>query len=127
MIRCKILVEAPYADYQGSGTNRKAVVHAEGKIVLFPINYAVRLQDMDMVEILSETSTTGSELDGVAEVEVIEIDEPDQVEEVEPPDATESAIEFAADNQIDLTRVEGTLPEGRISLADVRRYQSDAG
>ena len=119
MVRCRILVDAPYSDYQGSGTNRVAAVHSSGQIVQFPINYAIRLQDMDMIEILSELDA-----DPDAEVEVIEIDEPDQVEEVEPPDATESAIEFAADNHIDLIGIEGPLPEGRISLSDVRRYQT---
>jgi len=117
MIRCKILVTGPYSDYQGSGTNRKAVVHTKGQIIQFPASYAILLEKGDMIEILPELE--------LGESDVIEIDEIDQ--ELLPPDATESAVEFAADSKVDLTLITGTGVDGRITLADVRRHQVESG
>lgn len=37
------------------------------------------------------------------------------------PDATEAAVEFARDNGIDLTAVEGTGKNGRITEGDVKK------
>lgn len=116
MIRCKILVPGPYSDYQGSGTNRKAAVHSMGQIIQFPVPYAIKLEELDMVEILPELELN--------QPDVIEIDEEDQEPVVEPPSATEAASEFAADSRIDLADVVGSGTEGRITLADVRNYET---
>ncbi len=117
MVRCEILLAARYSDYSGSGTNRKALFHRAGELVLFPESYAKELEDMDMVEILPDLDTT--------DAAVIEIDE--EVESVEPPNIplpSDSAVEYAAAHEIDLNSgdVIGTGSNGRIVLADVRRY-----
>lgn len=115
MIRCKILETGPYSDYQGSGTNRKAVVHTKGQVIRFPVEYALLLEKAEVIEILPELE--------LVESDIIEIDE-DPAPEIAPPDATESAIEFAAYSKIDLALVDGSGLEGRITLADVRSYQA---
>lgn len=116
MIRCKILETGPYSDYQGSGTNRKAAVHTKGQTIKFPVEYALLLEKAKMIEILPELE--------LVESGITEIDE-DLEPVITPPDATESAIEFAAYSKIDLALVDGSGLEGRITLADVRRYQAE--
>ena len=121
MVRCKILVKAPYSDYQGAGSNRVARVCSPGDIVNFPYFYAQALQDKGMVEILTGYSIEGEGFEG----EVIEIDESESMEITppdEPPLASDSAIEFARDNGLDLGGVTPTGADNRIILADVRLY-----
>lgn len=119
MVRCEILMAARYADYEGSGTNRKARYHRVGELVRFPPDYAKDLEDMDMVEILEDPDVT--------EAAVIEIDEEVNEEEVSNiPPPSDSALEYAAEHHIDLNTgdVVGTGADGRIILADVRRYRN---
>ena len=119
MVRCEILVSSRYSDYNGGGTNRRAKFHREGEFVKFPYDYAKELEGMDMVEIMT------TEI--LAEDAVIEIDEKAEDEAPSMPPPSESAIEYAADNDIDLNSgdVEGTGSGGRIVLADVRRYYNN--
>lgn len=118
-MRCRILVKAPYSDYQGSGGNRVARVLSPGDIANFPDHYAGALEKSDMAEIL-----TGYTVEG-AGVEVIEIDESESIE-ITPADvlplASDSAIEYASDNGVNLAEVTPTGAEGRIILADVRSH-----
>ena len=119
MVRCEILVPSRYSDYSGSGTNRKAKFHEAGEFVLFPYEYAKVLEESDMVEIMMT--------EVLAEDAVIEIDEEvDEAEVPSIPPPSESAVEYAADNDIDLNsgEIEGTGSGGRIVLADVRRYNA---
>lgn len=119
MIRCEILFAARYSDYEGSGTNRKARFHRVGELVMFPGDYAKKLEEADMVEILT---TEPQEEDAV-----IEIDKEDDGETLSSvPAPSESALEYAAANEIDLNSgdVVGTGSNGRILLADVRRHQA---
>lgn len=119
MVRCEILIAARYSDYEGSGTNRKARFHGVGELVMFPGDYAKKLEDNDMVEIL----TTELQKDDA----VIEIDKEDDGETLSSvPAPSESALEYAAENEIDLNSgdVVGTGSNGRILLADVRRHQA---
>lgn len=118
MIPCRILFEGRYADYQGSGTNRKVRNHSVGDTVLFPPKYAEWLKNANMVEIITQTVSQDLEVD------VIEIDESEEIEIVpviDTPIASDSALEFAADNGIDLKKVIGTGVNGRILLTDVRK------
>ena len=120
MIRCEILVASRYSDYEGSGTNRKARFHGVGELVRFPPDYAKWLEDNDMVEILED-------LDTETDLAVIEIDEEmngDAAAPNIPPPPSDSALEYAAEHSIDLNSgdVMGTGADGRIILADVRRY-----
>jgi len=46
----------------------------------------------------------------------------DGIIEVDPIDATESAIKLSDENEVDLQDVAGTGKEGRITLSDVRSY-----
>lgn len=117
MIACRILVQAPYADYQGSGTNRKVRVHSVGDIVLFPHDYAEWLKNANMVEIVTEAANQDLE---VEEIEINESEEVEIVPTTDTPLASDSAVEFAADNEIDLKTVTGTGSKGRILLTDVR-------
>ncbi len=126
MIPCRILVPALYADYQGAGTNRVARFHSEGDIVLFPPEYATWLKNANMVEII--TGVAEQEL----EVDMIEINEDEsEIIEIEPaadiPLASDSAIEFAADHEVDLKLLvgKGTGGKGRIILTDVRKYVAE--
>lgn len=122
MIACRILVKANYADYQGSGTNRKVRNHSVDDIVLFPRDYAEWLENANMVETVTEAASQDLEVD------VIEIDESEEIEVVpatDTPLASDSAIEFAADNGIDLNTVVGSGVNGRIKLVDVRKLVSD--
>jgi len=114
MVRCEILVASRYADYEGSDTNRKARFHRVGELVRFPSDYAKDLEDMDMVEILEDPDAT--------DAAVIEIEVDEEVTNTPPP--SDSALEYAAEHQIDLNSgdVVGTGADGRIILADVRRY-----
>lgn len=117
MVRCEILVAARYSDYEGSGTNRKARFHRVSELVLFPDEYAKKLEDSDMVEILTT--------DPQEEDAVIEIDAEDNGETLPSvPSPSQAALEWAAANGIDLNsrKVVGTGSDGRIVLADVRRY-----
>lgn len=121
---CRILVAGPYADYQGSGTNRKVRVHSVGDIVLFPPDYATWLENHDMVKIADQVA--GQDL----EVDTIEIDESETVEILPAADlisASDSAIEFAADHEVDLKLVvdRATGSDGRILLKDVRKYMDE--
>ncbi len=119
MVRCEILVSARYSDYEGSGTNRKARFHRVGELVLFPDEYAKKLEDSDMVEILT---TDPQEEDAVIEIDVEDNGQP--LPSV--PSPSEAALEYAALNEIDLNsgEVVGTGSDGRIVLADVRRYNA---
>lgn len=120
-MRCKILVKAPYSDYQGSGGNRVARILSPGDIVDFPDFYAAALEKSGMAEILTDYAIEGGK------VEVIEIDQ-NESEFIEitsadaSPLASDSAIEYASDNGIDLADVTPTGAEGRIILADVRSH-----
>ncbi len=119
MVRCEILVASRYSDYEGSGTNRKARYHRVGELVLFPEDYAKELEDNDMVEILR----TDPQEDAV-----IEIDKEDNGDTQKSiPAPSDSALEYAAANEIDLNsgEVVGTGSNGRIVLADVRRHNTN--
>ncbi len=119
MVRCEILINARYSDYQGSGTNRKARFHCAGELVLFPEDYAKELENADMVEILTT--------DPQEEDAVIEIDAEDNGKTLSSaPPPSDSALEYAAANEIDLNSggVVGTGSNGRIVLGDVRRYNT---
>jgi len=119
MIRCEILVASRYSDYEGSGTNRKARFHRAGELVRFPPDYAKRLEDMDMVEILKDS-------DAETDLAIIEIDEEINGEDDAPKPPSDSALEYAAEHSIDLNSgdVVGTGADGRVILADVRRYKN---
>lgn len=119
-MRCKILVKAPYSDYQGTGSNRVARVYSPGDVVDFPDIYAKALEETEMVEIL-----TGYAIEGVG---VIEIEDPPESIEItsahEPPLASDSAVEYAGDHGINLSDVNPSGADGRIILADVRAHGS---
>lgn len=115
MVLCRILVAGPYADYQGAGTNRKVRVHSVGDIVLFPTDYATWLKNASMVEIIDQEVVQELDVDDVIEIEELET-VPDTVL------ASDSAIEFASDNRVDLGKVKGSGKDGRVLLIDVRDY-----
>lgn len=117
MISCRVLVKGPYSDYQVAGTNRKARIHSPGDFVLFPVDYAKKLEATRMVEIVEDVN-----------YDVIEIDEVDTpIVSAETPFASDSAIEFAADHSVDLKTLvdRASGADGRILLTDVRKYVSE--
>ena len=114
MVRCEILVASRYSDYQGSGTNRKARFHNVGDVIRFPEQYAKRLENTDMVEILPEPAVA-------VEIEIDENNGPDLQPELL---VSESASEYAAEHGIDLKDVDPSGANGRVILADVRRHQA---
>lgn len=117
----RILIAGPYADYQRAGTNRKVRIHSVGDIVLFPTEYADWLVKANMVEIADQVA--GQDL----EVDEIEIDELETVEILPAANlisASDSAVEFAADHEVDLSLLvsQATGSDGRILLKDVRKF-----
>lgn len=114
MIRCEILVASRYSDYQWSNTNRKARFHNVGEVVRFPLEYAKMLENADMVEILPDPAVA-------VEIEIDGKNGPDLEPELL---VSESAVEYAAERNIDLKDVEASGASGRVILADVRRHQA---
>ena len=119
MISCRILVKGNYADWEGSGTNRKARYHDVGDIVRFPEIYAAFLSKQGMIEVLADIPLV-EEIPLELEVSILPAEKNDT-----PAKASESALELAASNNVNLNNIVGTGSEGRILLADVRAYMLD--
>lgn len=112
----KILVSGPYADFETKPGFQKAQNLTAGDEVDFPEWYALSLVESELAE-----ATTLSYLEEAATAE----DQPASAEEPEGEavaeiDATDSARDYAAKNNIDLSQVSGTGANGRITLSDVK-------
>lgn len=95
----EILVTQPFADWPGSGTNRKLATFDAGQIVDFPADYVAVLLTCKPIPIAI-----------VKDKKVI----------ISKSDITTSAATYALEKDIDISEIEGTGTGGRITLADVR-------
>jgi hypothetical protein len=106
-MRVKILVSQIYAEFQEDG-KQGAVRREVGEIVDYPAWYAHSLVDSRYANIV---------LTFVEEIE--------DLAEVVPPDdvgieATKKALELAEELGVDLSQIDGTGKDGKITIADVR-------
>jgi len=99
----KILVDGPYADFKAKPGFQKAQTLSADDEVDYPDWYAQSLVDSKLAE-------------------KVDVSKPDPQEEVEAEEvnATDSALAFASENDIDLKDVAGTGAGGRITLGDVK-------
>lgn len=99
----EILITQEYADFPGFGTNRKTAIFKAGDIVDFPDGYADVLLTCFPIPI--------AKLPPIAELEELSVVE---------KDITSAAASLALKKGVDVSQVDGTGTDGRITVGDVK-------